>query len=483
MGPLMEETGWTAPHELFHAFAAEPFALLLDSATAGPLRAPALHGRWSFIALDPFETLIARDGLVDGASPFEALKTRLAAFALPPDKTAGLPPFCGGAAGFFGYELARTLERLPPPRAPFAPDGRSPPDMALGLYDTVLAFDMVERRAFIVSTGLPERDPGRRGTRARARMNEIRARMESLPASHPAASHPAAPHIASNFTRASYERAVARVVEYIHAGDIFQANLSQRFEAELAMGDTPYGLYLRLREASPAPFSAFFNFGEGALVSSSPERFLLCRDGEVETKPIKGTRPRGAAREEDEALAAELLASQKDRAENVMIVDLLRNDLSRVCADGSVCVDDLCALESFANVHHLVSTVRGRLRGDRTSADLLAACFPGGSITGAPKPRAMEIIAELEPSARGPYCGAIGYLGFDGAMDSSIAIRTMTVMGNRAVFQAGGGITAESDPHAEYDETLAKARAMMNALGTDAGGGVNVRAGAEELCP
>jgi para-aminobenzoate synthetase component 1 len=207
-----------------------------------------------------------------------------------------------------------------------------------------------------------------------------------------------------------------------------------------------------------------FNFGEGAIVSSSPERFLLCRDGEVETKPIKGTRGRGPTPEEDSRLAAELLASEKDRAENVMIVDLLRNDISRVCEDGSVTVDKLCELESFANVHHLVSTVRGKLRKDETATDLLAACFPGGSVTGAPKRRAMEIIAELEPTARGPYCGAIGYLGADGNMDSAIAIRTMTVKDRRVTFQAGGGIVADSDPEAEYEETLAKARDMRRSL-------------------
>jgi para-aminobenzoate synthetase component 1 len=265
----------------------------------------------------------------------------------------------------------------------------------------------------------------------------------------------AAPGIFSNFTREGYERAVARVIDYIHAGDIFQANLSQRFEAMLAEGDTPYALYSRLRAASPAPFSSFFNFGEGAIVSSSPERFLLCRNGEVETKPIKGTRQRGLTPGEDNRLAAELLASEKDRAENVMIVDLLRNDISRVCEDGSVTADKLCELESFANVHHLVSTVRGKLRKDETATGLLAACFPGGSVTGAPKRRAMEIIAELEPTARGPYCGG---------MDSAIAIRTMTVTGRRVTFQAGGGIVADSDPEAEYEETLAKARDMRRSL-------------------
>ncbi|MDX5365318.1 MAG: anthranilate synthase component I family protein, partial [Alphaproteobacteria bacterium] len=358
MKPLVAELEWMLPHEVFANFADEPFSLLFDSATAGPACEPELHGRWSFIAIDPFETLSLRVG--GGEAPFGILKRKLA--ALPAVETGDdLPPFCGGVAGVFGYGLGRTLETLPPEDAPYAVDDQHLPDMALGFYDVVLAFDMVAERAFAVSSGLPECEPAMRAARARARMTDISSRLK---AAAPARQRtPRAFHaIASNFTRDAYEGAVARVIEYIHAGDIFQANLSQRFETELAEGDTPYALYLRLRKASPAPFASFFNFGEGAIVSSSPERFLSCRNGIVETKPIKGTRPRGRTPEEDGRLAAELLASEKDRAENVMIVDLLRNDISRVCDDRSVTVDRLCALESFANVHHLVSTVRGRLR-------------------------------------------------------------------------------------------------------------------------
>ena len=458
--PLVAEIGWAEPHELFHGLAADPFALFLDSATAGPDRDPQLHGGWSFIAFDPFDRLVLRTG--DTAKPFGTLKAKLA--ALPALTPSALMPFPGGAAGFFGYGLGRTLERLPPEDKPFATDDQHLPDMALGFYDAVLAFDMRARRAFIVSTGLPEHDPDDRAARAAKRLVDIRDRVENLPRIRRTA-HTGAPDIVSNFTRAAYERAVARVIDYIHAGDIFQANLSQRFETRLAPDDDAYALYLRLRAASPAPFSSFFNFGEGAIVSSSPERFLACRGGAVETKPIKGTRPRGRSPEEDRRMADELLHSEKDRAENVMIVDLLRNDISRVCTDHSVAVEKLCELESFANVHHLVSTVRGQLREGETAADLLAACFPGGSVTGAPKRRAMEIIAELEPTTRGPYCGAIGYLGADGGMDTSIAIRTMVVAGDRVTFQAGGGIVADSQPAAEYEETLAKARDMRRALG------------------
>ena len=461
MKPLVEELEWAAPHEVFHALADEPFALLLDSATAGPNRDPALHGRWSFIATDPFDRISWRHG--DEGKPFTLLNEALASLA-PVEGGDDIPPFSGGAAGFFGYGLGRTLERLPPEERPFAIDDQHLPDMVLGFYDVVLAFDMLERRSFIVSTGLPEREPAARRQRAKERAKEFRERIASLPKLLTPGSLPRS-SVSSNFTREGYERAVARVIDYIHDGDIFQANLSQRFEAELNEGDTPYALYLRLRAASPAPFSSFFNFGEGSIVSSSPERFLLCRNGEVETKPIKGTRKRGATPGEDKKLTAELLASEKDRAENVMIVDLLRNDISRVCEDNSVIVTKLCELESFANVHHLVSTVRGKLREGYGASDLLAACFPGGSVTGAPKRRAMEIIAELEPTARGPYCGAIGYLGADGSMDSAIAIRTMTVKDRRVTFQAGGGIVADSEPAAEYEETLAKARDMLKALG------------------
>lgn len=447
------------PHEVFANFADEPFALFFDSATAAPGRNGERHGRWSFIAIDPFETLSLHVG---DAAPFDLLNRKLAELpACTPDED--LPPFCGGAAGYFGYGLGRTIEHLPPEEAPFAIDDQHLPDMVLGFYDVVLAFDMISQRAFAVSTGLPEGEPGARMARARTRLPAIAARLKAPPPARPLPPH-ATHAITSNFSRKAYEKAVTRVIGYIHAGDIFQANLSQRFETELGEGDTPYAMYLRLRAASPAPFASFFNFGAGAIVSSSPERFLSCREGIVETKPIKGTRPRGRTPEEDARLAAELLASEKDRAENVMIVDLLRNDISRVCDDRSVEVEKLCQLESFANVHHLVSTVRGQLRQGMTSADLLAACFPGGSVTGAPKRRAMEIIAELEPTTRGPYCGAIGWLGADGNMDSAIAIRTIVVAGRRVTFQAGGGIVADSDPAAEYEETLAKALHMREAL-------------------
>jgi aminodeoxychorismate synthase component I len=269
----------------------------------------------------------------------------------------------------------------------------------------------------------------------------------------------------SGFTRSEYLQAVERVRQYILTGDIFQANLSQRFEAPWP-GD-PFEFYRRLTAANPAPFAAYFQGDGYTIASASPERFLrVDPDGQVETRPIKGTRRRGETPAEDRRLADELLASAKDRAENVMIVDLLRNDLSKVCRPGSVDVPALCALESHPTVHHLESIVTGRLEEGRSAADLLRAAFPGGSITGAPKVRAMEILAELEPVARGVYCGAIGWLSVTGAMDTSIAIRTVTLQGGRATFHAGGGIVADSAPALEYQETLDKAAGIRRAFET-----------------
>jgi para-aminobenzoate synthetase component 1 len=268
----------------------------------------------------------------------------------------------------------------------------------------------------------------------------------------------------SSFTRADYLTAVERVREYIRAGDIFQANLSQRFEA--AFDEPAWSYYLRLRQRNPAPFAVFMEIPDSSILSASPERFLHVDVlGAVETRPIKGTRPRGVGPEHDAALGAALTESSKDRAENLMIVDLMRNDLSRVCLPGTVRVPELFTLERYATVHHLVSTVVGQLEPGLDALDLLRAAFPGGSITGAPKLRAMEIIAALEPSSRGVYCGSIGYWSVTGELDTNIAIRTALVQRGRVYFSAGGGIVADSDPEQEYLETLHKARGLIDALG------------------
>jgi para-aminobenzoate synthetase component 1 len=457
---LAREIAYLDPLAAFAALQDLPAPVLLDSARADPRL-----GRWSYVAADPFLRLSSKDGRIVlgersfSGDPFAVLQRALAHYRL--DHDPALPvPFQTGAMGYLGYDLCHHLERLPYP----AGDDLAFPDLELGFYDTILAVDVQGRRAWILASGWPETTPWAAMHRQKARLDELAARLDrASPLVDPPAAGQAVT-IASNFTREGYEAAVQRVVDYILAGDIFQANLSQRFLAELPAGLAPFDLYRRLRARNPAPFAAFLDMGEVKIASASPERFLELRGRQVETCPIKGTRPRGATPEADERLAAELLRSEKDLAENVMIVDLLRNDLSRVCADHTVLTPEICALQSFATVHHLVSTVTGELRDGLDAVDLLRATFPGGSITGAPKIRAMEIIAELEPTRRGPYCGAIGWLGFDGAMDTSITIRTYAIRGRQVAFQAGGGIVADSDPAAEYEETLTKAKALIEAL-------------------
>ena len=359
-------------------------------------------------------------------------------------------PFAGGAAGFFGYEAGAALEHVARPPGGFA----GVPDMQFGFYDIVFAWDHVARRMWLLCAF------GDQAARAEAALARLRAggvggvvpRLEW----HAVVSREA--HLAR----------VERVLEYIRAGDIYQANVTVPFVAARPRGVRAADIFVALRGENPAPFSAFIGCGEGCAVASvSPERFLrLDAAGRIETRPIKGTRPRGATQAEDMAEAAALVASGKDRAENLMIVDLLRNDISRVAVPGSVTVPSLCALESFASVHHLVSVVEGLLRPECSAVDLLRAAFPGGSITGAPKIRAMQIIAELEGVARGPYCGAAAWLGFDGAMDSSVLIRTVTVAADRVVAQAGGGIVADSDPAGEWEELMVKVRPLLRALGS-----------------
>jgi para-aminobenzoate synthetase component 1 len=401
-----------------------------------------------------------------------------------------LPPFQGGAAGYVAYDWGLTLERLPAPRF----DDLGLPDLVMGIYDWVLAWDHEVSRAWLISTGMPETSEEARRARAASRAALVKHRIGVGGPSDPTIGRsdqtigppdrtlappllrPVAPSylvdpawwpssfdLRSSFTRPGYLDAVTRVREYIFAGDIFQANLSQRFEAPLE--ESAWSFYSRLRARNAAPFAAFLDFPEAVVVSASPERFLrVDSHGMVETRPIKGTRPRGFGPEHDAALGQALAESAKDRAENLMIVDLMRNDLSRVCAPHSVRVSELFALERYATVYHLVSTVVGELGRGVDAIDLLRAAFPGGSITGAPKLRAMEIIAELEPSRRGVYCGTIGYWSVTGELDTSIAIRTAVLQGGRVYFSAGGGIVADSDPEQEYRETLDKARAMIDVL-------------------
>jgi para-aminobenzoate synthetase component 1 len=418
-----------------------PHLLFLDSSEEHPER-----GRHSYVMAEP--TAVVRGHPGDGWT----LPTPAQREPIP-----GLPPFQGGLAGLFGYGLGREFERVPPPRR----DEFRVPDWCVGLYPWVVSFDHVQKRAWIVAE-------------SESQLREVRERLNAAdpvpppcPAGGPVALTPqfplpGSPRVTSNFDRAGYEAAVARVVEYIRAGDCYQVNLSQRLLAPLR--EHPLELYGRLRSLNPAPFSAYFDMGEFQILSTSPERFLKVENGDVETRPIKGTRPRGKTPEEDAALITDLLANPKDRAENVMIVDLLRNDLGRVSEFGSVRVPKVCEVESFRFVHHLVSEVRGKLRAGCGPAELLKATFPGGSVTGAPKVRAMEIIAELEPTARGPYCGSLGWIGAAGAMDTNILIRTFTAGRGWLQFPVGGGIVADSDPRREYEETLHKAAGLLKAL-------------------
>lgn len=459
--PLVAELdGRLRPEDAFVALAGLPHAVFFDSA----MRLAEL-GRYSYVAADPFDWIAVE---ADGTAAIRPLFSRLNQFRVT--TVDGLPPWQGGAAGVIGYEVGRSLERLSRPRW----DEFRQPALAMGLYDVAVAFDHKEGRTWAVSTGLPATG-AERERRANDRLGELTRRLNSTPRpASPVASAllrvdelapsfatPYGRGVVSGFSRDGYLSAVDRVIECLRAGDAFQVNLSQRLL--LADPGDPVAMYLRLRTKNPAPFAGYVDGGEWQVVSASPERFLHVSDGEVETRPIKGTRPLGAA------AGAELLASVKDRAENVMIVDLLRNDLSRVCEDDSVAVPTLFGLERYAHVQHLVSVVTGRLRSDCGLADLLEATLPGGSVTGAPKIRAQEIIATLEPTARGAYCGAMAWIGFPDdrgkqAMDSSVLIRTLTRSRGWIQSPVGGGIVVQSDPAAEYEETWHKAAGLVDAV-------------------
>jgi para-aminobenzoate synthetase component 1 len=429
-------------------------------------------GRYSYVAADPVEWFTRPAG---AAKPLDQWSDWLAPYSA--ERVPDLPPWQGGAAGLLSYDLGRSLEPIPGPRY----DEFGLPAIAMGLYDTCVAFDHANDRAWAISHGLPELDPNCRRGRAAQRLGALLERLDRSPP--PRVGEPVKPpltlaqlapcfdslrldRVRSNFTRDGYLRAVARVVEHLRAGDAFQVNLAQRLIAP-DPGDTP-SFFLRLRERNPAPFAGYLDGGAWAIASASPERFLRVDGRRVETRPIKGTRPRAADTAEDEALGRELVDSEKDRAENVMIVDLMRNDLSRVATDASVAVPKLFALERYAHVQHLVSVVTAELRQGAGVADLLAATLPAGSITGAPKVRAQQIIADVEPTARGAYCGSLAWVGLadergERQMDSNVLIRTVT--SSRGWLQApvGGGVVVTSDPEAEYEETWHKAAGLFEA--------------------
>lgn len=433
----------------FETIAAHPWSIWLDSASFG-----TVLGRFDILAGDPLLTLVTRGALTtithrEGTSqqsqedPLALLRQALKPFRCnnPSDL-----PFIGGALGYFSYDLARRWEQLPA----HAVDDLQLPEMAIGIYEWACVVDHQEQRSWLVGQG----------------GDELARRWERLVTqfSQPATESPRTPlravaTPASGTDERAYSEAFARIQRYLRDGDCYQINYARRFSVSVT-GD-PFEGYCRLRRLNSAPFSAYLNLPFAQILSSSPERFLRVTDQQVETRPIKGTRARSSDPQHDRDLAEELRHSSKDRAENVMIVDLLRNDLGRNCVAGSVRVPELFAVESYATVHHLVSTVTGTLRDDRDLLDLLRGAFPGGSITGAPKRRAMEIIEELEPNRRGVYCGTIGYISFDGRMDSNIAIRTLVHSDGEVHFWAGGGIVVDSDIESEFQETLHKAAGML----------------------
>jgi para-aminobenzoate synthetase component 1 len=456
--PIVEEVEYRDPADVLEGMPAAAGLVLLDGAASA-----GRGDRWSWLADDPFARFTVSEGQAEwngiavGGMPLAALRSILSRFAVPAHPAGILAP---GATGFFSYEAGGLFERLPRPK----PAATHPPEIALWFHDAGIAFDHQARRAFIVSSGDPETEPRRRLLRAGERCDALREAL-SRKVRRPRAGL-VLPLAAwqPDMDAAAFMEIVARTRDYIAEGDIFQANLTLAWRAALPPTFDPIALYLQLRAANPAPYAALLVDDDRIVASTSPESFLHLADGVAETRPIKGTSRRSAVPTEDRRLADALLASEKDRAENVMIVDLMRNDFSRVCLPGTVEVPVLCGLESFASVHHLVSVVRGHLRPGLDALDLLAACFPGGSVTGAPKIRAMEIIHALEPFPRGLYCGSLVYLGFDGSLRSSIAIRTLVAEAGRATIQAGGGITLLSDPEAEYAEAVMKAERMLAAF-------------------
>ncbi|WP_275289387.1 aminodeoxychorismate synthase component I [Halomonas elongata] len=429
----------TSPLETFAVLRHRPGAVLLDSG-----RPEAPGGRYDILSCDPLETFEteSRNPAMPGerVAPFKAQKALLE--RLPREVPDSDLPFLGGLIGYWSYDLGHRLE----PISGNATTVASLPDSRVGLYDWAIIQDHQRREAWLVANA--------------ARRDQV---LTWLNAPSPATD---AFRLTGPFqpeqSRDGYLARFDAVQHYIRSGDCYQINLAQRFSAPYS-GDL-WHAYRRLRRATPTPFSGFIAWGNQGILSLSPERFLHCADGHVETRPIKGTRPRGRTEAEDQALAEALTTSVKDRAENVMIVDLLRNDLGRVCRPGSVRVPQLCTLESYANVHHLVSVVTGELDEERSPLELLAAAFPGGSITGAPKVRAMQIIDELEPSARSAYCGSLGYVDVRGRMDTSIAIRTAVADEGRLHLWGGGGLVADSRGDEEYTETLDKIRHLMQAL-------------------
>jgi len=440
-----------------------PHAFLLESAEGNEKLA-----RYSFLGAAPRLTLratlsgveITEGGATRGVAqdPLEAAREIMRRYR--PVEDPGLPRFYGGLVGYFSYDLIRTIERLP--HQP--PDDRHFPILDLALADTVVVFDHLRHRLRIVANAFVEDGAERAYRAARERIAEwLELLRRPLPNPAPAAAETPRLHLRSNMTRERYLEGVRRCREYIHAGDAFQIVFSQRFAAEIGDLD-PLAIYRALRMINPSPFMFYLSGRDASLVGASPELLVRVEGDLVEMRPIAGTRRRGLTDTEDRELADELLADEKERAEHVMLVDLTRNDVGRISRFGTVRVPELMSVERYSHVMHIVSLVQGRLAPDRDAFDVLRAVFPHGTVSGAPKVRAMEILDELEPTARGPYAGAVGYMGFGGALDTCIAIRTLAIKGGVAYAQAGGGIVADSVPESEYDETINKAKVLIRAI-------------------
>jgi para-aminobenzoate synthetase component 1 len=491
--PIIEELGYFPdPVSTYSVLKEEPYSSFLDSG----MNEEKL-GRFSFIGYNPFMVAQCRQeditlftpldrrslpsryrrhltGRAEGGTekikdnPFRFLKEALSYYKT--ERVRDDIPFASGCIGYFSYDLRYFIERLPS----IALDDINMPDFILCFYDVIIIFDSLMKKAYISSSGFPFIAETKNRKRARVRLEETKNKLRGIVSSDRNISSDVECYtpefdnfipgngISSNFTKEEYCRTIERAKELIARGDIYQVNLSQRLKSNF--DSDPFELYLRLRSINPAPFAAYLNFDGFKIVSASPERFLKICGRDIETRPIKGTRPRGSNDIEDLLLKRQLLSSAKDSAEHIMIVDLERNDLGRISEYGSVKPTEFIILETYSTVHHLVSTVSGKLRNGVDIVDCLKNCFPGGSITGAPKVRSMEVIEELEPTRRGIYTGSIGYIDFCGNADLSIVIRTIVIKDKSAYFQVGGGIVADSDPEKEYQETLDKARALVEAV-------------------
>ncbi|MDT8318702.1 MAG: anthranilate synthase component I [bacterium] len=459
------------PVSAYRKIAGDANSFLFESVVGGEK-----WGRYSFLGSEPTLIFKSKDGKIEilekgetasfdiKGDPLHHLKELMSRYR--PVKLPGLPRFFGGAVGYIGYDMVKFFEKLPDT----VEDDLGLPDALLMITDTIIIFDNVNQKIKVVSNAYTEgKDAEQAYKDAVDRIEAMITRIKApLPAAKTCISAPQEKEISSNFTKNGFKEIVEKARDYIRNGDIFQVVLSQRFEVENQ--EDPFEVYRAIRSLNPSPYMFLLNMGELSMVGSSPEVLVRVEEGEITLRPIAGTRKRGETEEEDRALEKDLLADPKERAEHIMLVDLGRNDVGRVSRIGDVDVDELMIIERYSHVMHIVSNVKGKIKDGLDSYDVLRACFPAGTVSGAPKVRAMEIIDELEPTKRGPYAGAVGYFSFTGNMDICITIRTILMKGDKAYVQAGAGIVAYSDPESEYIETVTKARGCIRALELAAGG-------------